>query len=133
MKAGAPCMAVSYIPRNSRRTIPGRSGLPARTPMNSQNCRSWRMLDTLVWKNIGPLDNIPLRGSRRLCFGMGGKPIAVFRSSEDRIFALIDECPHKKGPLSEGIVSGDTVTCPLHNWVIGLEDGLAAAPDEGGT
>jgi nitrite reductase (NADH) small subunit len=87
----------------------------------------------MSWKNIGPIANIPLRGARRLCFGHEGKPIAVFRTGEDEIFALIDECPHKKGPLSEGIVSGNTVTCPLHNWVIGLEDGEAVAPDEGRT
>ena len=89
------------------------------------------MTDTLIWKKIGPLANIPMRGSRRLCFGLGGKPIAVFRTGEDEVFALVDECPHKKGPLSEGIVSGNSVTCPLHNWVIGLEDGKAVAPDEG--
>jgi nitrite reductase (NADH) small subunit len=89
------------------------------------------MLDPVVWKKIGPLANIPVRGSRRLCFGSGGKPIAVFRTGEDRIFALVDECPHKQGPLSEGIVAGRTVSCPLHNWVIGLDDGQALAPDEG--
>jgi nitrite reductase (NADH) small subunit len=85
----------------------------------------------LVWKKIGPLSNIPVRGARRLCFGLGGKPIAVFRTGEDKFFALVDECPHKKGPLSEGIVSGNTITCPLHNWVIGLDTGIAAEPDEG--
>src|SRR3954466_13759257 len=85
------------------------------------------------WKNIGPLENVPLRGARRLCLKSAGKPVAVFRTGEDRVFALIDECPHKKGPLSEGIVSGDTVTCPLHNWVIALDSGWAAAPDEGPT
>lgn len=89
-------------------------------------------MDTL-WKNIGPLDNIPRQGARRLCFGHGGKPIAVFRTADDRVFALVDECPHKKGPLSEGLISGETVTCPLHNWVIHLQDGCARAPDEGGT
>ena len=52
---------------------------------------------------------------------------------EDKFFALVDECPHKKGPLSEGIVSGNTITCPLHNWVIGLDTGIAAEPDEGRT
>lgn len=83
------------------------------------------------WKNIGPLANVPVRGARRLCLENAGKPVAVFRTGEDEIFALTDECPHKKGPLSEGIVSGRTVTCPLHSWVIGLEDGKAVAPDEG--
>jgi nitrite reductase (NADH) small subunit len=83
------------------------------------------------WKNIGPIANIPLRGARRLCTTHAGKPVAVFRTGENEVFAMIDECPHKKGPLSEGIVSGKTVTCPLHNWIIGLEDGKAVAPDEG--
>ncbi|HXJ02106.1 MAG TPA: nitrite reductase (NAD(P)H) small subunit [Micropepsaceae bacterium] len=83
------------------------------------------------WKNIGPLTNIPVRGARRLCFGLGGRPIAVFRTGEGAVFALIDECPHRKGPLSEGIVSGNTVTCPLHNWAIELSNGEAVAPDEG--
>ena len=86
-----------------------------------------------AWKNIGPLENIPRQGARRLCFGHRGRPIAVFRTADDRVFALIDECPHKRGPLSEGIVSGDTVACPLHNFVIGLTDGVALAPDEGRT
>jgi nitrite reductase (NADH) small subunit len=84
-----------------------------------------------AWKNIGPLDNIPVQGARRLCFGHEGRPIAVFRTSAGGVFALVDECPHRQGPLSEGIVSGDTVTCPLHNWVIDLTSGTALAPDEG--
>jgi nitrite reductase (NADH) small subunit len=85
------------------------------------------------WKNIGPLANIPVRGARRLCTMHIGKPVAVFRTGENEVFAMIDECPHKKGPLSEGIVSGKTVTCPLHNWVIDMEDGKAVLPDEGAT
>lgn len=88
---------------------------------------------TSFWKNIGPLANIPVQGARRLSFGHEGKPIAVFRTSADTIFALIDECPHRRGPLSEGIVAGDTVTCPLHNFVIDLKCGRALAPDEGNT
>jgi nitrite reductase (NADH) small subunit len=87
----------------------------------------------LVWKNIGPLDNIPVQGARRLCFGHRQKPVAVFRTAANDVFALVDECPHRKGPLSEGIVSGNTVACPLHNWVIQLDDGMAHAPDEGRT
>ena len=83
------------------------------------------------WKNIGPLANIPLRGARRLCLKFAGRPVAVFRTGADEVFALIDECPHRKGPLSEGIIFGKTVACPLHNWVIGLENGEAVAPDKG--
>ena len=86
---------------------------------------------SLSWSNIGPLDNIPLRGARRLCMRHLGRPIAVFRTGENSVFALVDECPHRKGPLSEGIVAGSTVTCPLHNWGIELTDGEAVAPDEG--
>jgi nitrite reductase (NADH) small subunit len=87
----------------------------------------------LVWKNVGPLDNIPIQGARRLCFGHRGRPIAIFRTGDDGVFALIDECPHRRGPLSEGIVSGDAVTCPLHNWAIDLTTGQALAPDQGHT
>ncbi len=83
------------------------------------------------WKNIGSLSNIPAQGARRLCLRSEGKPVAIFRTGKDEVFALVDECPHKKGPLSEGIVAGKTVTCPLHNWVIGLDDGEAVAPDRG--
>ena len=59
--------------------------------------------------------------------------VAVFRNDEDEVFALLDRCPHKGGPLSQGIVFGNSVACPLHNWTIGLADGCAAAPDEGCT
>lgn len=83
------------------------------------------------WKNVGPLSNIPVRGARRLCLKHEGRPVAIFRTGENEIFALTDECPHKKGPLSEGIVAGRTVACPLHNWLINLDDGTAMAPDEG--
>ena len=89
------------------------------------------MIANFLWSNIGSLENIPVRGARRLCIRHLGRPIAVFRTSADTVFALIDECPHRKGPLSEGIVSGSTVTCPLHNWGIELGDGRAIAPDEG--
>jgi len=91
------------------------------------------MTDGIEWKRIGPIDNIPRRGARRLCFAIAGKPVAVFRTSDNEVFALVDECPHRSGPLSEGIISGATVACPLHNWVIRLADGVAASPDEGAT
>lgn len=88
-------------------------------------------MSTANWKKIGRLESIPLRGARRLCSSHYGRPIAVFRTGDDQVFALVDECPHKKGPLSEGIVAGNTVACPLHGMVIGLKDGVAVAPDEG--
>ena len=62
-----------------------------------------------------------------------GETIAVFRTAADTVFALADKCPHKGGPLSQGIVFGESVACPLHNWTIGLTDGCARSPDEGCT
>jgi nitrite reductase (NADH) small subunit len=85
------------------------------------------------WIEIGRLDDIPRRGSRRV-LGLGAElPIAVFRTADDTVYALVDRCPHKGGPLSEGIVQGCAVACPLHGWVIELDSGRAEAPDEGCT
>ena len=78
---------------------------------------------------IGAWADIPRRGAR--CVDTPKGRIAVFRTAEDRFFAIEDRCPHKKGPLSQGIVHGDAVTCPLHNWVISLETGQALGADEG--
>lgn len=83
------------------------------------------------WRLIGTVDDIPLQGSRRVLFGE--TKIAIFRTADDRVFALEDKCPHKAGPLSEGIVHGSCVTCPLHNMVISLETGAAQGADEGKT
>ena len=85
------------------------------------------------WVEIGQLDDIPCRGARRVTRPDGLPPIAVFRTGDDEIFALIDRCPHRGGPLSEGIVQGRTIACPLHGWVIELDSGKAEAPDEGCT
>lgn len=82
------------------------------------------------WKLICKLDDIPQLGSRVVRRDTGGD-IAIFRNAEDEVFALHDKCPHKAGPLSQGIVHGRSVTCPLHGWNIGLEDGRAVAPDIG--
>ncbi|MBW9274705.1 MAG: nitrite reductase small subunit NirD [Candidatus Thiodiazotropha sp. (ex. Lucinisca nassula)] len=83
------------------------------------------------WIEIGYMHEIPRLGSRVIKAAQGN--IAIFRNSNDEIFALGDKCPHKGGPISEGIVSGRTVTCPLHNWRIQLDNGIAVAPDEGCT
>ncbi len=82
-----------------------------------------------AWKLLCALEDIPRLGSRVVKSASGD--IAVFRSADDAVFALHDKCPHKGGPLSQGIVHGRQVTCPLHGWKIGLEDGHAAAPDVG--
>jgi nitrite reductase (NADH) small subunit len=84
-----------------------------------------------VWSDIGALDQIPRRGARIVRTPKGC--VAVFRTQDDKIFALEDRCPHKGGPLSQGIVHGSRVTCPLHNWVISLETGAAEGADVGQT
>ncbi|ACB34944.1 nitrite reductase (NAD(P)H), small subunit [Leptothrix cholodnii SP-6] len=84
------------------------------------------------WKVICRVEDIPKLGSRRVA-RPGSTDVAVFRNSEDQVFALLDRCPHKGGPLSQGIVFGTSVACPLHNWTIGLDSGCARAPDEGCT
>jgi nitrite reductase (NADH) small subunit len=84
------------------------------------------------WTLICKLDDIPVLGSRRVTRAQG-LDVAVFRNDKDDVFALLDRCPHKGGPLSQGIVFGTSVACPLHNWTIGLCDGQASAPDEGCT
>jgi nitrite reductase (NADH) small subunit len=84
------------------------------------------------WKKICLLTDIPVLGARRVARPQG-IDVAVFRNDQDGVFALLDRCPHKGGPLSQGIVFGTSVACPLHNWTIGLADGCAKAPDEGCT
>ena len=82
-----------------------------------------------TWFDIGTIDDIPRRGAR--CVKTPQGKIGVFRTVDDRIFANENHCPHKGGPLSQGIVHGAAVTCPLHNWVISLETGRALGADEG--
>jgi nitrite reductase (NADH) small subunit len=81
------------------------------------------------WVRLCRIEEIPRLGSRMVERAAGN--IAVFRTGDDRVFALLDHCPHKGGPLSQGIVHGESVTCPLHNWQIDLESGEAKAPDAG--
>ena len=86
---------------------------------------------TASWIEIGKVSDIPRQGSR--CVKLADKTIAIFRTFDDQIFALEDKCPHKHGPLSQGIVHDGCVTCPLHNWVISLATGEAQGADEGTT
>lgn len=83
------------------------------------------------WTKIAPLEEIPKLGSRVVRSSKGD--IALFRTEDDKVFALHDKCPHKGGPLSQGIVYGDKVACPLHSWKIHLATGNAEEPDEGHT
>jgi nitrite reductase (NADH) small subunit len=81
---------------------------------------------------ICKLEDIPVLGAR-VVKREGQIDIAIFRNDQDKVFAILDSCPHKGGPLSQGIVHGESVTCPLHAWKIGLADGEAQAPDVGCT
>jgi nitrite reductase (NADH) small subunit len=85
--------------------------------------------DEDCWVEVGQLEDIPRLGARVVTTDDGD--IAVFRTAGDEVFALRDRCPHKGGPLSQGIVFGRRVACPLHDWKIHLDSGLAVAPDEG--
>ncbi len=88
------------------------------------------MVDSMNgWIEVGRLEDIPRQGARVVRAPEGD--IAVFRTQNDEVFALADRCPHKGGPLSQGIVHGRRVSCPLHDWKVHLDTGLAVAPDEG--
>jgi nitrite reductase (NADH) small subunit len=84
------------------------------------------------WLDVGAVEDVPLRGARAVKVP-GGEEIAVFRTGTNRFYALVNRCPHKGGPLSQGIVVGDGVACPLHNWVISLATGEAQGADKGCT
>jgi len=81
------------------------------------------------WIEVGSINDIPRQGARVVERAEGN--IAIFRTVDDKIFALRDKCPHKGGPLSQGIVHGNRVACPLHDWKLELDSGEAVAPDEG--
>ncbi len=83
----------------------------------------------MSWIDIGHIDEVPVRGARLVKTHIGC--IAVFRTAEAEVFAATNSCPHKGGPLSEGIVHGQSVTCPLHNWVFDLNTGEAQGADDG--
>jgi nitrite reductase (NADH) small subunit len=87
---------------------------------------------SLKWLSVCRLEDIPVMGSRRVARERG-LPVALFRTADDQVHALLDRCPHKGGPLSQGIVLAQAVACPLHNWNIQFADGCARAPDVGST
>lgn len=87
------------------------------------------MSNTAKWVEIGTVSDVPVRGSRLI--QVSGGAVAVFRTNDDHIFAIDDSCPHLGGPLSQGIVHDQRVTCPLHNLVIDLASGEGQGPDGG--
>ncbi|MBS0290920.1 MAG: nitrite reductase small subunit NirD [Proteobacteria bacterium] len=84
------------------------------------------------WKYICQITDIPRQGARRVARPQGLE-VALFRTGADAVYALLDYSPYKGGPLSQGMVFGTNVACPLHNWTISLASGQALAPDEGST
>jgi len=84
------------------------------------------------WIDVGPVAAIPMRGARTVPVA-GGEEVALFRTGDNQVFALLNRCPHKHGPLSQGIVHGHAVSCPLHNWRISLATGEALGEDKGCT
>ncbi len=82
------------------------------------------------WLDIGPADQIA-PGTARTLPVRGGEEIAIFHTLDHNFYALVNRCPHKQGPLSQGIVHGNVVTCPLHSWNISLKSGEALGEDEG--
>ena len=85
--------------------------------------------DPMLWTDVGAVTDIPVRGARRVPTPDGD--VAIFRTGDGRVFALMDRCPHKGGPLSQGIVHGHAVACPLHNWSIELATGEPMGADKG--
>jgi nitrite reductase (NADH) small subunit len=82
---------------------------------------------TTQWVRVTNCSNIPLREGRSV--RIGSREIAIFNLG-DRFLAVENRCPHKGGPLSEGIVSGNVVVCPLHSWKIDLECGAVKKPTD---
>jgi nitrite reductase (NADH) small subunit len=87
---------------------------------------------THEWLAVCTVEDIPMLGSR-VIRRESGADVALFRNADNEVFALLDRCPHKGGALSQGIVFGRKVACPLHNWNIQLDCGEAIAPDHGCT
>ena len=85
--------------------------------------------DPIDWIDVGAITDIPSRGARRVPTPTGD--VAIFRTGDGKVFALKDACPHKGGPLSQGIVHGHAVTCPLHAWSIDLATGEPMGADRG--
>ena len=86
--------------------------------------------DDKIWVRVAAVTDIPLLGAR-VVETASGKPVALFRTGALKVLAVLDRCPHKAGPLSQGLVHGERVTCPLHSWQIDLNNGEAVAPDVG--
>ncbi|HEY3456045.1 MAG TPA: Rieske 2Fe-2S domain-containing protein [Bryobacteraceae bacterium] len=87
------------------------------------------MTDTTTEIMVGPVDEIPLGEGRT--FVVGDERVAVFRTRSGQLFAVQAECPHKRGPLADGLLGGTMLICPLHSWKFDLRSGDALMGDCG--
>ena len=87
------------------------------------------MTQNLTEIKLGPTSDIP-PGEGRV-YQIEGERIAVFRTRAQEVYAVQAECPHKRGPLADGLVGGETVICPLHGWKFDLKTGQALFGDCG--
>lgn len=83
----------------------------------------------ITWTEVGRIEDLPRPGGRKLRTPAGD--IALFRTSGDEVFALAEKCPHRGGPLSQGMVYGNRVQCCMHGLNLDLATGKAVAPEEG--
>ena len=81
----------------------------------------------MSWVHITRAENIPLREGRAV--KLDGEEIAIFNLG-GKFLAVANRCPHRDGPLADGIVSGESVVCPLHAWKICLHTGAVQRPQE---
>ena len=87
------------------------------------------MTDTGTEMVLGPIDGIPIGEGRT--FAVGRERVAVFRTRSGELFAVQAECPHKRGPLADGLLGGTMLICPLHSWKFDLRSGEALMGDCG--
>lgn len=85
-------------------------------------------MKTFKWYLVGETNTIPLREGRRVQFG--NYEVALFNLG-DEYLVVDNQCPHRQGPLADGLVAGKSVFCPLHNWKISLENGCALSGGQG--
>jgi nitrite reductase (NADH) small subunit len=126
---------ISVIPAKA-----GNHAMPAKLVADRRDAAITQRMDSCsrgndaAWRFVCKLDELPVLGARVVERSEAdGGNVAVFRNDKDVVFALLDKCPHKGGPLSQGIVFGERVACPLHNWTIELKSGEAVSPDVGCT
>jgi len=124
----SPCDTEREEDASSPRSVSVRDWAQEEASLSPHPAEAWD--EGQHWKRVCGADDIPRLGARVVRREIA-PDIAIFRTAEDRFFALADRCPHRGGPLSQGIVFGERVACPLHNTCVELDGGCAVAPDSG--